>query len=98
MPAVARQGDLCTGHPPFPPRPSSSGANTVFANGIPVHCQGDAWPVHVSTAYPYPAHPGSLKAGSSTVFAEGKAMGRVGDPIDCGSKVAAGSPNVFAGG
>lgn len=60
MPAVTRQGDACTGHGAFPPRPSTAGSATVFANGMP--------------------------------------LGRVGDPVACGSSVAAGSPNVFAGG
>ncbi|WP_322979008.1 PAAR domain-containing protein [Pseudomonas sp. C11] len=33
-----------------------------------------------------------------TVFVNSKPIGRIGDPLACGSSVAAGSPNVFAGG
>jgi uncharacterized Zn-binding protein involved in type VI secretion len=36
--------------------------------------------------------------GSSTVFVNGKPIGRVGDPVACGGLVAEGSPNVLAGG
>nr|AKN37320.1 hypothetical protein [Vibrio sp. 1F_97] len=43
-------------------------------------------------------HAGSLSGGSSSVFVNGKPLGRVGDAVDCGSVVAAGSSNVFAGG
>jgi len=31
------------------------------------------------------------------VFAEGQAVGRIGDPVACGSSVAEGSANVYAG-
>jgi uncharacterized Zn-binding protein involved in type VI secretion len=39
-----------------------------------------------------------LASGSSSVFINGKEAGRVGDPVACGSSVATGSNNVFAGG
>jgi uncharacterized Zn-binding protein involved in type VI secretion len=39
-----------------------------------------------------------LASGSSTVYVNGKQIGRVGDPVACGSSVATGSSNVFAGG
>jgi uncharacterized Zn-binding protein involved in type VI secretion len=38
----------------------------------------------------------SLK-GSSTVYVNGKAIARIGDPISCGSKTQKGSQTVFAG-
>jgi uncharacterized Zn-binding protein involved in type VI secretion len=38
-----------------------------------------------------------LASGSSEVFVNGKQAGRIGDPVACGSFVAAGSPNVFCG-
>lgn len=94
---VTRLGDSCTGHGSFPPRPSSSGSPNVFVNGIPAHRQGDAWSPHGSPS-PSPPHGGSLAAGSSTVYCNGVQLGRIGDPVDCGSAVAQGSPNVFAGG
>ena len=96
MPAVTRLGDICTGHADWPPRPSTSASPNVYANGIPVHRQSDSWAVHCN---PLPScHAGSLAAGSSTVYVNGLQIGRIGDPVDCGSSVATGSPNVFAGG
>lgn len=94
--SVTRLGDLCSGHGPWPPRPSTSASPDVFVNGIPVHRQGDSWAVHCD---PQPAcHAGMLASGSGTVFVNGKQIGRVGDPVDCGSIVATGSGDVFAGG
>ena len=96
MPAVTSLGDMGSGHGGFPPRPSTSASGDVFVNGIAVHRQGDSWAVHCD---PSPScHAGTLAAGSSTVFVNGKQIGRVGDPVDCGSSVATGSGNVFAGG
>ena len=95
MPAVHRKGDSCTGHGCFPPRPNNQGSSDVFCNSIPVHRQGDSWNVHCCGI---PCHGGSLAAGSSTVFANNKDLGRIGDPVSCGSATANGSGNVFAGG
>lgn len=68
----------------------------MFAMGLAVHRQGDSWAVHCD---PKPScHGGSLASGSGTVFANGKQLGRIGDPVDCGSAVAAGASTVFAGG
>lgn len=95
MPAVTRLGDLGTGHGAWPPRASTGGSSNVFVNGIPVHRKGDSWAVHCDSTPS--CHAGALADGSSTVFVNGLPVGRVGDPVDCGSAVAAGSPNVFAG-
>jgi len=96
MPKVARISDQCSGHGTFPPRPATGGSGDVFAEGLGVQRVGDAWAVHCN---PVPVcHGGSLGAGSATVFANGKPLGRVGDPIDCGSSVASGASSVFAGG
>ena len=95
MKAVARLGDPCTGHADFPPRGNSSASPDVFINGIAAHRQGDSWPVHCN---PVPlCHASSLAGGSSSVFVNGKPLGRVGDAVGCGGSVSAGSPNVFAG-
>ena len=96
MPGVTHIGDSCTGHGLYPPRSSTEGSGNVFANGIPVHRQGDDWAVH---CIPGPiCHGGSLAAGSGSVSANGQQLGRTGDPVDCGSSVAGGSGDVFAGG
>tara|TARA_B100001564_G_C20545123_1_gene626239 strand:+ start:377 stop:664 length:288 start_codon:yes stop_codon:yes gene_type:complete len=94
MPSVTRLGDLCTGHGCFPARKSVSASPNVFVNGIAAHRLNDAWEPHgCPTCTP---HSGILAAGSSTVHVNGKAIGRIGDPVDCGSNVAEGSSNVFA--
>jgi uncharacterized Zn-binding protein involved in type VI secretion len=98
MPPVTRLGDICTGHGPWPPRPSTSASPDVFCNGIPVHRQGDAWAVHAKPPKNPGPHGSTLAAGSGTVFVNGKQCGRIGDPVACGSSVAVGSGDVFAGG
>ncbi len=100
MPAVTRLGDICTGHECFPPRNSTSGSPNVFVNSIPAHRQGDSWLAHTCTHpdVPHGTHGGSLASGSSTVYVNNRQLGRIGDPVSCGSSVAAGSTNVFAGG
>lgn len=96
MPAVSRQGDTCTGHGGFPPRPSTSGSPDVFINSIPAHRVGDSWAVHCD---PTPScHGGAAASGSGSVFVNGKPLTRIGDAVNCGSAIAQGSPNVFAGG
>ncbi|ERI52123.1 hypothetical protein N878_01220 [Pseudomonas sp. EGD-AK9] len=97
MPAVSRLGDNCTGHGCWPPRPSTGASPNVFVNGLNVHRQGDAWAAHTCPTIPE-THASVLAAGSATVFANGKQLARIGDPVACGSSVAQGSANVFAGG
>ena len=97
MPAVCRLGDMGSGHGCWPPRPNDQGSPNVFVNGLPAHRQGDHWVSHCCCAIPE-THDSSLASGSSTVYVNGKQLGRIGDPIACGSVVSSGSPNVFAGG
>lgn len=97
MAAVTRLGDSCTGHGCWPPRPSNGASPDVYANGIAVHRQGDGWAPHTCPSIPE-THASVLASGSSTVYANGKQLGRIGDPVACGSTVAAGSGDVFAGG
>lgn len=96
MSAVARKGDMCTGHGDFPPRPSATGSANVIIEGAAAHCVGDGWESHCNSKPS--CHGGSLSAGSGSVMVNGKALGRVGDPISCGSAVAGGALTVFAGG
>lgn len=96
MPAVTRKGDTCTGHGCYPPRNSTSGSSNVFVNSISVHRQGDNWALH--SCPPAPPHGSVLGSGSSTVYVNGKQCGRITDPVACGSSVATGSGNVYAGG
>lgn len=95
IPPVTRKTDVCTGHGCFPSRPSVQGSPNVFVNGLKAHRQGDAWTTHCCMGS---CHSSILALGSSTVFVNRRQLGRVGDPVACGSLVATGSPNVFAGG
>jgi len=95
MPAATRQGDVCSGHGGYPPRTATGGSSNVFINGLAAHRVGDSWAVHCQGNS---CHPGTLAAGSGTVFVNGQPLGRIADAIDCGSVVAQGSENVFAGG
>lgn len=94
MPAVSRMGDLCTGHDCFPPRTNLGGSPDVFVNGIAAHREGDPWAVHACGSS---SHASVLAGGSGSVFVNGKALGRIGDSVACGSALAQGSSDVFAG-
>ena len=93
MPGVCRLGDICTGHGCYPPRPNVQASPTVFVNGIAVHRQSDTWATHSCSS----CHGGVLARGCHTVFVNGLEMGRIGDPVSCGSHVAMGSSDVFCG-
>lgn len=94
MPAVVRQGDQCSGHGCFPPRPNDQGSPNVFVNGLPAHRQGDHWASHCCGPV---CHDSTLSGGSGTVFVNGLPLARVGDAVACGSVAAQGSGTVFAG-
>ena len=95
MPPAARLNDICTGHDDWPPRENIQGSPNVFVNNRNWHRQGDSWAIHCN-AIPE-CHDGVLSSGSSTVYVNNKQAGRIGDPVSCGSSVATGSNNVFAG-
>ena len=46
MPIISILGDVCTGHSCYPSRPNAEASPNVFAGGIQVHRQHDAWQVH----------------------------------------------------
>lgn len=95
MPSVSRLGDTCTGHGCFPPRPNDTGNPVnVYVNGILAHRQGGHWVVHSCDDS---SHDGTLSGASTTVFVGGMGIARIGDSISCGSAVAVGSSDVFAG-
>ena len=96
MPAVTRVGDADVAHCSGMVRAVGSG--NVFINGIPVSRQGDVNTGHLLPGSPCPSHAAPIASGSSTVKVNGKGIGRVGDAISGCTSVAAGSPNVFAGG
>ena len=100
MPAVCRVGDsLSTGHACTGTTTiaSSNTDGTVKVNGINVIVVGAP-----TVSHPFPPSPpcaphvANLNAGSSSVFIQGIAVGRVGDSADAGA-MTSGSPSVYAG-
>ncbi len=97
MPAATRIGDADVSHCSGMTR--AVGSPNVFVNGIPWSRQGDVNTVHLLPGSPVcPPHAAPITSGSSTVKVNGLGAGRVGDGITSCTSVAAGSPNVFAGG
>lgn len=96
MPAATRIGDADVSH--CSPMVRAEGSNNVFVNNIPWSRQGDNNTVHLLPGLVCPPHTAPITTGSSTVFVNGRGAGRIGDAITSCTSVAAGSPNVFAGG
>lgn len=72
------------------------GSPNVFVNFIPWSRQGDNNTGHLLPGDPCPVHAAPIVIGSLTVKVNFRGGGRIGDAT-C-TAVAAGSPNVFAGG
>lgn len=96
MPAVTRKGDADITHCSGMVRKGHS--PDVYANGIAISRQGDVNTTHLLPGSPCPSHSAPITTGSTTVFINGKGCGRIGDGITGCTAVAAGSPNVYAGG
>ena len=96
MPAATRVGDADVAHCSGMTR--AVGSPNVFVNGIAWSRQGDVNTGHLLPPAPCPSHSAPIAAGSSTVFVNTRGAGRIGDGITACTSVAAGSPNVFAGG
>lgn len=94
MKAVCRLTDTCTGHGCWPSRPNSTASPSVHVDNLPVHRQSDSWETHCCGPL---CHDSFLSSGSGSVYVENKQIGRVTDPIACGSTVQTGSETVFAG-
>ncbi|SAI37221.1 Uncharacterized conserved protein [Bordetella ansorpii] len=96
MPAAARLDDQASDHDGAPPTPCIGASPDVSIDGKPAVREGDPFASH---ARPNEAdHARALATGSSSVFINGKAAGRIGDPISCGGQIAEGSETVFIGG
>jgi uncharacterized Zn-binding protein involved in type VI secretion len=93
MPGIVRLGDYCSGHDGWPPRPNIEASETVFVNGLGVHRLGDQWAIHCNDS----CHSGVASSSSLTVFCNSKGVCRVGDSVSCGSTMAEGSTDTFAG-
>lgn len=92
---IATITSTSTGHADWPPRSTSMGSSDVFAEGLGVHRQGDAWNTHCNTKNE--CHDGVTSKGSATVYCNGKQVARIGDPISCGDTIATGRQTVFVG-
>lgn len=95
MAAVAKFGAICSGHQCWPPRNNTEASTDVLVNGLGVIRVGDPWNVHICDEN---VHAGAVAAGSGSVFVNGQPVARIGDAINCGSIIAEGSTDVFAGG
>lgn len=71
----------------------TNGASTVFANGILVGLQGSSISPHNNFKGPH--NSATVSAGSPSVFADGKAVARLGSLNNCGHSMSQGSPDVF---
>lgn len=96
MPAATRIGDADVSHCSGMVR--AEGSPNVFVNGIAWSRQEDNNTTHLLPGDPCRPHAAPITSGSSTVKVNGMGAGRIGDAITGCTFVAAGSPNVFAGG
>ena len=98
MPAVCRGDsvDSDVSHCSTPMRDQRS--SDVKVNGTGVSRQGDNNTTHLLPGVPCPDHAAPIAAGSSTVKANTKGFGRIGDAISGCTSVASGSGDTFAGG
>ena len=72
------------------------GANTVFANGIPVGLHVSGITPHAPWGKSHPPHAASTTTqGSPTVFAESDPVLRIGSGNTCGHSIVQGSPDIF---
>ena len=97
MPAVTLKGHLGSGHGCWPPRPNVEGENRFTVRGIPVHCQGHAWGAHTCPSIPE-THASILATGAPRFTVAGRQIGRIGDPVACGSTVTQGEARFTVGG
>ena len=99
MPAICRDGDLGrTGHLCTPVIGVKTTQSSVMATGIPLARLGDPTLPHVIKIGLYCVpHFAKVNMASSTVFAKGIGVARIGDSYDFGAMIQ-GSQNVYAGG
>ena len=103
MPLCASLGSTSPGHGCFrmPTHKAVSASSNVFADGKPVHRQGDRWCTHICIhrRHRHGWHSSVLARGSHSVYVNGRQCGRIGDRVACGSRVATSLiHSVFVGG
>ncbi|EPU3829038.1 PAAR domain-containing protein [Campylobacter coli] len=92
MPAVARLGDIGSGHASFPETAIITAASKSFTNNIPRARQGDRLEDHGSPS-PSPPHGRAIAEGSPNTFTENKPQAYIGHKVDCGGIIVTGSGN-----
>jgi len=104
MARVVRLGDLSSGTAEDPSNPWPKTAltvpnnSTVYANGILVATKGGSFATHSKGRITHFVNiQRVITGGSSTVFAEGKAVARSGDKTADNDECDEASPDVFAG-
>lgn len=99
--AAASEVDGGTGHGPYHPRQSGPTpcSSNVRVNGNKAARVGDNYAeLHTKPGKNPDPHAGAISSGSGSVRINGQAAARINDSVDCGSKIASGSGNVFIGG
>jgi uncharacterized Zn-binding protein involved in type VI secretion len=98
MPAVARLGDLSTGHGCYSPTEmAQTPVSKTFFNGIKAgvvssECQ---FVSHTCGLVTHDQAERFVASGASKTFIEGNPAARIADDIDCGDAIAEGSANSF---
>ncbi|MCL8356413.1 PAAR domain-containing protein [Enterobacter hormaechei] len=87
MSAIATKNSIGTGHGGFPARPPIEGESLLKINGIDVLVDGNQYAQHSDGNS---THGGQAISTRQWFTVNGKGVVCVGDPISCGSTVAAG--------
>ena len=96
MAAVSRLGDACT-EATFSAHTISSNSANVMVNSKGCATLNKTVTTHVSGGTTHLGTSAKISGGSATVLVNGLKIARVGDAVDCGSAISAGSPDVNAG-
>lgn len=83
---------LCTGHSCFPPRPSATGAISVYINDTPAHRINDKWLPHCCYSS---CHDAYTLEGTTRCWTEDIPQSLVTHKVSCTSKIMTGSFDVF---
>ena len=103
MPKVARgdsEDTVDCNHPCLGITTTNGMSSDVIVEGTGVHREGDDTVTHVSGADSpicVTTHAPVIDEGSTTVFANGKGVARIGDDYTASDTVASGANSVFAG-
>lgn len=87
MSAIATKNSICSGHVGFPSRPPVESESLLKINGIDVLVDANQYAQHSDGNS---THGGQAMSTRPWFTVNGKAVVCVGDPVSCGSTVAAG--------